>query len=73
MKYIVDVNGERVVVELDGAHADVDGVRVPASLSSIEGTPVRLVRIGEQVHRLVATVSMALVVVVVVVMHAIQL
>jgi pyruvate carboxylase subunit B len=54
MKYIVDVNGERVVVELDGAHADVDGVRVAASLSSIEGTPVRLLRIGERVHRLVA-------------------
>jgi pyruvate carboxylase subunit B len=53
MKYIVDVNGERMVVELDGAHADVDGVRVAASLSAIEGTPVRLLRIGEQVHRLV--------------------
>ena len=53
MKYIVDVNGERVVVDLDGAHADVDGVRVAASLSAIEGTPVKLLRIGEQVHRLV--------------------
>lgn len=54
MKYIVDVNGERVVVELDGAHAHVDGQRVAASLSIIAGTPVRLLRIGEQVHRLVA-------------------
>ena len=54
MKYIVDVNGERVIVDLDGAHAEVDGERVAASLSAIEGTPVRLLRIGEQVHRLVA-------------------
>jgi biotin carboxyl carrier protein len=54
MKYLVDVNGERVVVELDGAHAEVDGERVDVSLTQIAGTPVRLVRIGEQVHRVVA-------------------
>jgi biotin carboxyl carrier protein len=54
MKYIVDVNGERIVVELDGAHAIVDGERIEATLTAIEGTPVRLVRLGEQVHRLVA-------------------
>ena len=54
MKYIVDVNGERVNVDVDGAHAEVDGVRVAASLAAVEGTPVRLLRIGEQVHRLVA-------------------
>ena len=54
MKYIVDVNGERVIVDLDGAQAVVDGETVAASLTAIEGTPVRLLRIGEQVHRLVA-------------------
>lgn len=54
MKYIVDVNGERIIVVLDGTHAEVEGERVTASLSRIEGTPVRLLRIGEQVHRLVA-------------------
>ncbi len=54
MKYIVDVHGERVTVELDGTQAVVDGERVEVSLSSIEGTPVRLLRIGEEVHRLVA-------------------
>lgn len=54
MKYLVDVNGERVVVELDGAHAVVDGTRHDVSLAAIPGTPVRLVRIGEQVHRVVA-------------------
>ncbi|GAB1341211.1 biotin/lipoyl-containing protein [Gemmatimonas sp.] len=54
MKYLVDVNGERVVVEIDGAHAVVNGVRQDVSLTAIPGTPVRLVRIGEQVHRVVA-------------------
>lgn len=54
MKYLVDVNGERVTVDLDGAHATVDGVRHDVSLLHIPGTPVRLVRIGERVHRVVA-------------------
>lgn len=54
MKYIVDVHGERVVVDLDGTLAIIGGRAVPASLSSVHGTPVRLLRIGEQVYRLVA-------------------
>jgi biotin carboxyl carrier protein len=54
MKYLVDVNGQRIVVELDGAHAELDGERVEVSLTHVAGTPVRLVRIGEQVHRVVA-------------------
>jgi biotin carboxyl carrier protein len=54
MKYLVDVNGQRIVVELDGAHAEVDGERLDVSLTPVSGTPVRLVRVGEQVHRVVA-------------------
>ncbi|WP_053334496.1 acetyl-CoA carboxylase biotin carboxyl carrier protein subunit [Gemmatimonas phototrophica] len=54
MKYLVDVNGERITVELEGAHATVDGTRHEVLLSPVPGTPVRLVRIGEQVHRVVA-------------------
>ncbi len=54
MKYLVDVNGERVTVDLEGAHATVDGVRYDVALRQVPGTPVRLVQIGEQVHRVVA-------------------
>jgi biotin carboxyl carrier protein len=54
MKYIVDVNGERITVDLEGIHAEVDGVRSEVALTAIPGTPVRLVRIGEQLHRVTA-------------------
>ncbi|MEP6832664.1 MAG: biotin/lipoyl-containing protein [Gemmatimonas sp.] len=51
MKYVVEINGERVNVELDGATAIVNGERLNVNLQSVPGTPVRLVRIGESVHR----------------------
>lgn len=54
MRYIVDVNGERITVDLDGGGAVVAGERLETSLSSIAGTPVHLVRVGAQVHRVVA-------------------
>lgn len=54
MKYIVDVNGERITVELDGTQASVNGETSEVALTAIPGTPVRLVRIGEQVHRVTA-------------------
>src|SRR5215210_1322453 len=54
MKYVVDVNGERVTVELDGVSAIVDGDRFDVALQSVPGTPVQLVRIGEAMHRVVS-------------------
>ena len=51
MKYVVDINGERIQVELDGSFATVDGERVPAEMQTVPGTPVRLVRIGNETHR----------------------
>ena len=54
MKYIVDVNGHRMTVEFDGSQAVVEGERLEVALTLVAGTPVRLVRIGEQVHRIVA-------------------
>lgn len=54
MKYVVDVNGERVTVELDGGTARIGDDVLDVALANVPGTPVRLVRIGEQVHRVVA-------------------
>jgi pyruvate carboxylase subunit B len=52
VKYIVEVEGEQVTVELDGVIVRVDGEVVAASLSEASGTPERLLRVGAAVHRL---------------------
>lgn len=54
MKYIVDVAGQRITVELDGTHVLVDSQRIAAALENIDGTPVRLLRVGDTVHRVLA-------------------
>jgi pyruvate carboxylase subunit B len=54
VKYIVDIGGERVEVELDGETARVGGTTHTVHLSDVEGTPVHLVAIGSQPHRVVA-------------------
>jgi biotin carboxyl carrier protein len=55
VKYIVTVGTERIEVELDGETARVGGVSHAVHLSDVEGTPVHLVGIGPQVHRVVAS------------------
>ena len=52
MKYIVEVNGRRLEVSLDADGIRVDGERVDAHLVEVEGTPTRLLTVGERVHRL---------------------
>lgn len=54
MKYVVDVNGERVTVDLEGASAVVGDRRFEVALEAPAGTPVRIVRIGDATHRVVA-------------------
>jgi len=55
MKYIVDVGGVRLEVDLDGGKARVDGGEpVDARIASLPGTPMRLVTIGGAVHRVLA-------------------
>lgn len=54
MKYIVDLNGERREVDIAGGEATIDGEVVAAHLEALEGTPVLLVTIGSEVHRVVA-------------------
>lgn len=54
MKYVVKVGEADVEVELDGDVVTVDGVARIAQVSDVEGTPVRMVTIGDEVHRVVA-------------------
>jgi biotin carboxyl carrier protein len=55
MKYIVEIAGKRIEVLVDGDQVSVDGGPAERTrLSEIEGTPVRLVSIGDAVHRVMA-------------------
>jgi biotin carboxyl carrier protein len=55
VKYIVDIAGRRFEVTVDGDQVAVDGGPSEAArVSDIEGTPVRLVTIGDAVHRVTA-------------------
>jgi biotin carboxyl carrier protein len=51
VKYFVTVNGTEQVVTLDGEGVHVDGTSVRAHLGDVEGTPIKLVTIGDTVHR----------------------
>jgi pyruvate carboxylase subunit B len=53
MKYFVRIGAEEheVVLDADGVH--LDGEDVAARVAAIEGTPVRMVTIGDEVHRVV--------------------
>ena len=53
MRYVVDLNGARTEVEVDGESVSLEGHTMPARVDEIEGTPVRLVTIGSAVHRVV--------------------
>ena len=54
MRYRVQVGGVEVAVDRDGDTVTVDGVSSAVRLSDVEGTPVRMVTIGDEVHRVVA-------------------
>jgi acetyl/propionyl-CoA carboxylase alpha subunit len=53
MKYVVRIGNEdhEVVLDADGVHIDGDGVS--ARVVPIEGTPIRMVTVGDEVHRVV--------------------
>ena len=53
MKYVVDVNGETIDVDLETTGVIVGGETRQGHLAELEGTPVRLVTIGTEVHRVV--------------------
>ena len=51
MKYVVDVAGRTVEIELDGDVVRVDGVAVHARLAELPGTPIVLLTVESEVHR----------------------
>jgi acetyl/propionyl-CoA carboxylase alpha subunit len=53
MKYFVRINDERHEVLLDGEGVHVDGEDVAAQVMPVDGTPVQMVTIGDEVHRVV--------------------
>jgi pyruvate carboxylase subunit B len=53
VKYVVDVGGRSVDVELDGEQVTVNGAVLTAGLSELVGTPVAFLSIGDTVHRVV--------------------
>ena len=53
MKYIVTVAGKELAVDIDGDSVVVDGGRAQAHVLPLEGTPVHLVTVGDEVHRVV--------------------
>ena len=54
MKYVVEIDGERIEVEVHDGTATVGGRTVRADLADVPGTPVSLLTIGDRVHRIVA-------------------
>ena len=53
MKYYVTVNGEEHEVTLDEHGVNLDGEQVSATVEAANGSPVRMVTIGDEVHRVV--------------------
>jgi pyruvate carboxylase subunit B len=53
MKYFVRVNDDEHEVLLDAAGVHIDGDDVAAQVMPVDGTPVRMVTIGDEVHRVV--------------------
>jgi biotin carboxyl carrier protein len=53
MKYFVRIGDAEVEVSLDGDEVRVDGDVVTARIADVEGTPVRMLTVGDEVHRIV--------------------
>jgi len=51
VKYVVELAGRTVEVEVDGERVRVDGDEVTASLTELVGTPIALLGLGDSVHR----------------------
>ena len=53
MKYYVRVGDQEIEVVHDGGAVHVDGKDLDAHIAEVEGTPVRMLTVGDEVHRIV--------------------
>ena len=53
MKYVVSINGESRDVALDAEGVRYEGELLDVELGDPEGSPIRVLRIGNEVHRAV--------------------
>ena len=53
MRYFVRVGDEELEVSLEGETVRIDGLTTEARIADVEGTPVRMLTIGDEVHRIV--------------------
>jgi pyruvate carboxylase subunit B len=54
VKYVVTVNGQQLEVTLNGPVVRLGDLEAEAHVVEIEGTPLRMLTIGERVHRVLA-------------------
>lgn len=54
VKYYVSIGAVTHEVTIDGDAVDFDGTPVRASIENLAGTPVQLLRIGGETHRIIA-------------------
>jgi pyruvate carboxylase subunit B len=54
VRYFVKVGERELEVQVDGDSVAVDGTSYRASVSAIDGTPVMLLRLGDEVRRVVS-------------------
>ncbi|HUQ79867.1 MAG TPA: biotin/lipoyl-containing protein [Gemmatimonadaceae bacterium] len=55
MRYLVEVASRTVEVDIDGDRVRVGGVDVSARIAELPNTPITLLTIGDEVHRVAAT------------------
>jgi pyruvate carboxylase subunit B len=53
MKYVVDVAGDRQEITVEAGEARVSAAAGTARIDEADGSPVRVLRIGDEVHRVV--------------------
>jgi pyruvate carboxylase subunit B len=53
VKYFLRVDGSEIELSLDGDEVQEEGAAARARLADVEGTPVRMLTMGDEVHRIV--------------------